>query len=984
MRGREFLSSEQRLKIISIPINISEKELGIYYTLTENDIDFIMTKRRGSNRLGVALQLCVLRHLGCSLFSVNQVPDKVINYVGKQIKVDSYFFLEYAKREATIYEHLSELKEKFNYSTFSNIEYEKILTYLMQHAFINNDSFYLLNEALIYLRKNKIILPAVTTIESLVGISKQKSENQIFNTLTYNLTLEQKKKLDRVLKIQENSSITVLSWLRENPKNPSPDSFKKVLAKIEYLRKLDLETDLSTFHPRRLQQIARIGARYQAQAFLRLKNMNEKYAILVVYLLHLLQELTDLCIDINDRIINNLYRKGRKARDNFQKENGKAVNEKLIRFVDLTTILLEAKYSGIDLNIAIESSITWNQLEQEREQTKNLTRPIKYDYIDLLKTRFRYLKQYTPLFLEQLEFKSTAANDSLIQAISVLKKLNLSKKRKIPKDSPIDFIPKRFDDYVINGSQEIDKNFYELAVLTSLKDLIRSGDVYVSGSRKYKDLENYFITEEEWNIAKKIGTKLKVPLSGKDYIQQRTHELTNKLYWLEKNINSLDGVSYNNGEIHLEKLEKTTPVGSEDLSRKLYALVPKIRLPDLLMEVNHWTGFTENMTHASSGHKPKGAEIKVLLATIMAMGTNVGLTKMADATPEFTYKQLINTAQWRMYDDSLSRAQATLVNFHHKLSLPNYWGDGTTSSSDGMRVQVSVSSAYADYNPHFGHQKGTTLYRFVSDQYSTFGIDVIPSNAREAVFLIDRLLHHETDLEIKEHYTDTAGYTDQVFGLSHIFGFRFAPRIRSLGKAQLFSLHTPKLFPKIQSLLKKLNPDLIELNYEHILRIAHSIQEGKVAASLVMGKFGSYNRENNVVKALRTMGQIEKTLFLIDYIVDKNLRHRIQHGLNIGEAMNALARAVFFGKRGELREKALLDQYQRASALNLILNAITIWNTVYLTKAIEFLKINGETIDEELLSHVSALNWEHINFLGEYSFKSPLYLDLNSLQSLKF
>ncbi len=195
--------------------------------------------------------------------------------------------------------------------------------------------------------------------------------------------------------------------------------------------------------------------------------------------------------------------------------------------------------------------------------------------------------------------------------------------------------------------------------------------------------------------------------------------------------------------------------------------------------------------------------------------------------------------------------------------------------------------------------------------------------------------------------------------------------------------HTPKLFPKIQSLLKKLNPDLIELNYEHILRIAHSIQEGKVAASLVMGKFGSYNRENNVVKALRTMGQIEKTLFLIDYIVDKNLRHRIQHGLNIGEAMNALARAVFFGKRGELREKALLDQYQRASALNLILNAITIWNTVYLTKAIEFLKINGETIDEELLSHVSALNWEHINFLGEYSFKSPLYLDLNSLQTLK-
>ena len=83
--------------------------------------------------------------------------------------------------------------------------------------------------------------------------------------------------------------------------------------------------------------------------------------------------------------------------------------------------------------------------------------------------------------------------------------------------------------------------------------------------------------------------------------------------------------------------------------------------------------------------------------------------------------------------------------------------------------------------------------------------------------------------------------------------------------------------------------------------------------------------------------------------------------------MNALARAIFFGKRGELRERALQDQLQRASALNIIIYAISIWDTVYLTQAAEYRKRNKQ-LDEELIKHISPLGWEHINFLGEYKF----------------
>ncbi len=97
--------------------------------------------------------------------------------------------------------------------------------------------------------------------------------------------------------------------------------------------------------------------------------------------------------------------------------------------------------------------------------------------------------------------------------------------------------------------------------------------------------------------------------------------------------------------------------------------------------------------------------------------------------------------------------------------------------------------------------------------------------------------------------------------------------------------------------------------------------------------------------------------------------------------MNGLARALFFGKRGELRERGLQDQLQRASALNIIINVISVWNTVYLTEATNLLKEKG-ILREDLLKHISPLGWEHINFLGEYTFDMKKIASLHSLRPL--
>ncbi len=109
-------------------------------------------------------------------------------------------------------------------------------------------------------------------------------------------------------------------------------------------------------------------------------------------------------------------------------------------------------------------------------------------------------------------------------------------------------------------------------------------------------------------------------------------------------------------------------------------MFPPVKLPGLLLEVSNWTGFERHFTHASTDHSVKGKEKTIAMAALMAMGTNIGLVKMVEATPGITYHQMANAAGWRMYDDAMKRAQACLVNYQHKLQLPLFWGDGTTSS----------------------------------------------------------------------------------------------------------------------------------------------------------------------------------------------------------------------------------------------------------------------------------------------------------------
>ncbi len=180
-----------------------------------------------------------------------------------------------------------------------------------------------------------------------------------------------------------------------------------------------------------------------------------------------------------------------------------------------------------------------------------------------------------------------------------------------------------------------------------------------------------------------------------------------------------------------------------------------------------------------------------------------------------------------------------------------------------------------------------------------------------------------------------------------------------------------------------LNTKQITTHWDEILRLATSIQQGTVTASLMLRKLGAYPRQNGLALALRELGRLERSLFTLQYLRDVELRRRIHVGLNKGEARNAPARAVFFNRLGELRDRTYENQRYRASGLNLVVAAIVLWNTVYLERAVKALRERGQVISDDLLAHLSPLGWEHINLTGDYVWKPTVGTKKRPLRQLR-
>ena len=585
----------------------------------------------------------------------------------------------------------------------------------------------------------------------------------------------------------------------------------------------------------------------------------------------------------------------------------------------------------------------------------------------LLVDHFTQLRRYSPMFLETFDFHAASARQDLMNAIEALREMNRTDARKVPANAPTAFVKPRWARFVFKEGG-VDRRFYELAAMSELKNALRSGDVSVIGSRQFKDFDEYLMsraTFDDQYRGNRLG--LVVETSAAAYLDERLAHLREALDETSRlaEAGELPDVELNDKELKITPLDDATPAAADILAQQVYDLMPRVKITDLLLEVDQWTDFTRHFTHLKSDSEPPDRTL--LLTALLCDAFNLWLEKMADACPGTSVAKLSWLVAWYIRDETYQKGLAELVNYQHGLPFAAYWGEGTTSSSDGQRFRAGGHGQAAGYrNAKYGNKPGVLFYTHISEQYAPFHTKVINSPVRDATHVLDGLLYHESELRIEEHYTDTAGFTDHVFALCHFLGFEFAPRIADLADKNLYVPGKASDWPALSSLIGgSINRKLIEREFDDVVRLAASIHQGTVTASLILRKLSAYPRQNGLAVGLRELGRIERTLFTLKWLQDPALRRRVSAGLNKGEARNSLARAVFFYRLGEIRDRSYENQRYRASGLNLVVAAITLWNTVYLERATAASRQQRE-IDEGLIPHIAPLGWNHINLTGDY------------------
>ena len=837
MSRRAILTERQRQSLYGLPS--SEPCLLRHYVLSNEDLDHVKRRRRPQNRLGFALQLCAFRYPGRLLQPSEMIPEPMLTFVAAQLGLAGDDLLGYGTREATRYQHSAALQRIYGYRPFEGRACEEMKPWIDRAAELARTNDQLATDLLAELRRRRIIVPGMSTVERLCADALVAAERRIAAQIANRLNNGARARLLALLGETVDNRLTRFVWLRQFEVGSNSADINRMLDRLEALRDLDIDLDVLEGVPsHHVGRLRRQGERYYADG-LRYLPENRKLAILAVCAIEWRAMVADAIVETHDRIVGKLYRAAERKRDEQSRERVGAIGDVLKSLSRVGAAILSARNDEAGLSTAIATVGGWDAFEALIEQAAALTRQIDIDPLDFVVDGYARLRRYTPRLLESLSFHGSRAVASLMAAIDVLRALNRTGDRRVPAEAPIAFArPKWLKRIRRNGG--LDRQLWETAVLFELRNALRAGDIWLVDSRHYREVEAALVPM----AAVRECARLAVPLDADDWLQRRTTTLAQRLQSVGTAAlhGRLPGAAIEGGALHLDRLETAVPGGADALVLQLYGEMPRVRITDVLLEVENRLGFGDAFRDLRTGI-PCRDRIG-LLTVLLADGVNLGLKKMADACDSHSFWELLRIAKWHVREETCTRALAMIIEAQSALPMARFWGAGETSSSDGQHFPASgAGEAMNVVNARYGSEPGLTAYSHVSDQYAPFATQVIPATAHEAPYILDGLLQSDAGQRIKEHYADTGGFTDHVFAACAVLGFQFAPRIRDLPDKRLYAFDPKAVHSVLQPLIAgRINVRLIRDNWPDILRLAASMTTGDLIPSQILRKLAAYPR----------------------------------------------------------------------------------------------------------------------------------------------
>ena len=996
----QILGDDEIENLYGLPRFTPEEQME-YFTLLPKEFAAIEQLPRIRSRIYTILQLGYFkaRHLFFT-FSFSIVETDIKHIQERYFPNFQLNKLELGKVTRLNQQRL--ILELCNYHTCDESARTALKMKAQQAARVCGKPIYIFRELVHHLEEQRLVAPGYSVMQTVVGQSITYEQNRLSTVVQRHLSETDTDALNRLL--EDGPGLYEITQLKREPKDFSLSEIKREIHRGEQIQAL---------YPRAQQllpilDISSESIKYYASlvtyySVFRLKRLAQ--GIVHVYLLcfvsHRYQRLHDNLISslrYNVRRYVEATKGAAKERVYEYRIEGNQNLQKAGQVLKLFTDDSIAKTASFQEIQAKAFEILERQkldfvAEHIVSQAKFDETAFQWEHVDKLAPQFK--RNLRPVLLS-VEFATSSGHMPLMAAINFLKAA-FQKGRSLTQYStdrfPTEFIPdstKRYLEASGEDDQKLLRDRYEFLVYRLLRNGLESGDVFCRDSVRFRSLEDDLIDEQRWQAKATLMATTGLSILTQP-IRDHLAELEQRLSARITEVNQRLSAGENE---HFELKKKGgkmrwtlhSPRASDTINHPIFDALKQVNIGSVLHFVNQRCQFIDAFEHLLGRYTKQDADERTIMASLIAWGTNMGLGRMGE-TSDIGYYNLaaisdnfIRLETLREANDIVSNAIAELPIFRH-YDISN----ALHSSSDGQKFESQIQTINARYSPkYFGLKKGIVSYTLVANHVPV-NARIIGANEHESHYVFDILFNNTTDVQPEIHSTDTHGANEINFAILHLFGYQFAPRYRDIHNQVMVSLYGfehPSQYEDKGPLkpIRKINTALIIEEWENIQRIMVSLALKTVTQSVIVGKLSAYARKNKTKRALWEYDNIIRSLYLLDYVDSVPLRQNVQRALNRGESYHQLRRAVSYANFGKLRFKSEYEQQIWGDCGRLLTNCIIYYNASILSDLLIYREGLGDIDGVALLSLVSPVAWQGINFYGRYEFgKQPELIDLKAI-----
>ncbi len=986
----EYLSSEQVARYARFARDPTPGELERFFRMDSATLSLVASKRRDANRLGWSVQWGTVRMIGTFLSEPAEVPAVVAAFVAEQLGIaDPGCLKGYPDRLPTQHEHAREIRERLGYRNFSQAEAD-LRAFVASRVWTSAASRReLFDRAVLWLLGERVLLPGITVLARAVGDVRTTEQDRIYAWLREATPVRMRRELAGLLTVPDGKRVSPLEEMRTTVTAVSGRGMTAALDRVSSIWAVGTGgVDVAAVPPVKLGELSRYGMVTKATTIRELKD-DRKVATVLATVRHLEGASVDDALLLFDILMaTKLLARAERASDTKRLKGLPRFRRAAAKVAAAVTVLFDVP-QGRD-GQAVTLAETWTAIEAvvPREKLEAaLATVAEYlpgededddaDWRTELVNRYGTVAGFLELLAEAVAWGSTAAGAPIVAALRGLPQLTARRKPQA----------KHIADHerLVTGSWRrlvyanpnlapplVDKHAYAFCVLDHLHRALRRKDVYALGADRFGDVRARLLDGDPWAQAKpRVLSALGLPEQPTDHLAELVSDLHAAYTQVAEGLPANSAVEIEGGRIRLDRLVAAPePAGMEAARDAVAALLPRIDYPGLLLEVFERTGLPEAFTHISgSDARPPDFDLS-LAAVLVAESTNVGLPPVTNpAVKALTRGRLLGTDQTYFRTECIGVASALLVAAQDGVDITADWGGGLVAGADGMRFVVPVRSVSArpsaKYFSGSKRRAGATWLNVVSDKVMGLGGLVVPGTPRDSLHILDALHSLDADTRPEIITTDTGSYSDMVFGLFAICGYQFSPRIADLGDTRLWRTRADADYGPLDAVSgHTVNLKRVTDYWGDMLRVAGSLVLGEVRAYDVIRMLTRDGNPTGLGHAFVAYGRLFKTLHVLQVLHDESYRRMIGAQQNVNESRHNLARRIFFGNRGELRQPYQRGMEEQVGALRLALNCVVLWNTWYIDAAVKALEAGGMSLSAEIRARLSPLVFEHINFHG--------------------